>query len=205
MPKLLACLLLLGFSNFAFAGKYNQTHSIGDPAPSWSKLPGVDGKEHSLDNFKQKEVVVLFFTCNSCDYAVDYEDRIIATAKKYAGDKSRVAFVGVNVNRIEEDSLAKMKEKAEKKGFPFVYMFDETQKIAKDYDATTTPEFFVLDQNRNIVYMGSLDDNSDAKKAKVNYVEQAIEAVLAGKKPDTTETVPIGCLVRYERSRRTKK
>ena len=205
MPKLLACLLVLAFASFAEAGKYNQTHSIGDRGPSWSDLPGVDGKQHSLDELKDKDVVVLFFTCNSCDYAVDYEDRIIATAKKYAGDKTRVAFVGVNVNRIEEDSLPKMKEKAEKKGFPFVYLFDETQKIAKDYDAITTPEFFVLDQERKIVYMGALDDNTNAKQAKVNYVEQAIQATLDGKKLETTETIPIGCLVRYERSSRRPK
>ena len=205
MRTLLACALLLVLTATASAGKYNQTHNIGDAAPSWSKLPGVDGQEHSLDDLKDKEVVVLFFTCNSCEYAVEYEDRIIAIAKKYTGEKTRVAFVGVNVNKIEEDSLANMKAKSEKKGFPFVYMFDETQKIARAYDATTTPEFYVLNKERKIVYMGSLDDSSDATKAKVNYVQEAIDATLAGKEPKTTETVPIGCLIRYERVRRTKK
>jgi peroxiredoxin len=205
MPRLLALLLLLAFTVTAHAGKYNQTHNIGDKAPTWTKLPGVDGNEHSSDELKDWDVVVLFFTCNSCEYAIDYEDRIIAIAKKYSGADSRVAFVGVNVNRIGEDRLPKMKERAEKRGFPFVYLFDETQQIAKDFDATTTPEFYVLDRERRIAYMGSLDDNSDAKKATINYVQQAIDALLDGKKPKTTETVPIGCLVRYERTRRTKK
>lgn len=205
MRFLLAAALVITLATAAHAGKYNQTHNIGDAAPAWSKLPGVDGKEHSLDELKDKEVVVLLFTCNSCEYAVEYENRIIAIAKKYAGEKSRVAFVGVNVNKIEEDSLENMKAKAEKKGFPFVYMFDASQKIARDYDATTTPEFYVLNKDRKIVYMGALDDNSDATKAKVNYVQEAIDATLAGKAPTTTESVPIGCLIRYERMRRTKK
>ncbi|HTN76929.1 MAG TPA: thioredoxin family protein [Pirellulaceae bacterium] len=200
----LACALLLALPALAYAGQYNPTLSIGDAAPSWTELPGVDDKPHSFADLKDKEVVVLFFTCNSCEYAQDYEDRTVALAKKYGGAKSKVAFVAVNVNLIEADRLPKMKEKAEKKAFPFDYLFDETQKIAKDYGASTTPEFFVLDKDRKIVYMGSLDDNSDAKKAKVNYLEQAIDATLSGDKITTTETVPIGCLVRYERRRNKK-
>lgn len=200
----LAITLLLALATTALAGKYNQTHDIGDPAPSWSKLPGVDGKEHSLDDLNH-DVVVLFFTCNSCDYAAEYEDRIIAIASKYAGENSRVAFVGVNVNKIEEDSLENMKAKAEKKRFPFAYLFDASQKIARDFDATTTPEFYVLNKDRKIVYMGSLDDNTDATKVKKHYVQEAIDATLAGKAPEVAEAVPIGCLIRYERTRRTKK
>lgn len=195
---LLALLLLTSTS---FAGKYNPTLSIGDPSPTWSKLPGTDGQLHSFDDLKDKDVLVVFFTCNSCEYAIDYEDRIIATAKKYTGEKSRVAFVGANVNLIEEDNLDAMKAKAQKKKFPFAYLFDETQKIAKDFGGSTTPEFFVINQERKIVYMGSLDDNPDAAKAKVNHVEQAIAAALDGKEPATTETVPIGCLIRYDRRR----
>jgi peroxiredoxin len=188
----------------AAAGEFNPTRSIGDAAPSWKELPGVDDKPHSLADFKDKDVVVLFFTCNSCEYAIDYEDRVIAIAKKYAAPGSKVAFVGVNVNLIEADRLPKMKERAQKKGFPFVYVFDETQKIARDYGASTTPEFFVLNKDRKIVYMGSLDDSPDAAKAKINYVQLAIDAALAGKLPEKKETVPIGCLVRYDRRRANK-
>ena len=88
MRRLLACLLLVVGSSPLLAGEFNPTLSIGDAAPQWAKLPGVDGKEHALDDFKAKDVVVLFFTCNSCEYAIDYEDRIIALAKKY-----RTAFI----------------------------------------------------------------------------------------------------------------
>jgi peroxiredoxin len=203
MPRLSAILLLL-LAAPAIAGEFNPTLSIGDKGPNWEKLPGVDEKPHSLADFKDKVVLVLFFTCNSCEYAQDYEDRIVAIAGKYAGKESKVAFVGVNVNVIEADRLPAMREKADKKKFPFPYLFDETQKIARDYGASTTPEFFVLNQDRKIVYMGSLDDNADAAKAKVNYVQLAIDATLAGKAPEKTETVPIGCLIRWKRMRNTK-
>jgi hypothetical protein len=95
-----------------------------------------------------------------------------------------------------------MKERAAKKGFRFPYVFDETQKIANEYGATFTPEFFVLGRDRKIVYMGAMDDNTDAAKAKINYVEAAVEAALAGKSPDVKETVGRGCLVRYDRRRK---
>lgn len=188
----------------ALAGAYNPVLNVGDKAPEWKDLPGIDGKKHSLADLKSSDVVVVCFTCNSCDSATDYEDRIVALAKKYADPKSKVAFVAVNVNKIPEDNLANMKKRAETKKFPFAYVFDETQKIAKDFGATFTPEFFVLDKNRKIAYMGGLDDSSNAKLAKNNYLEAAIESVVKGQKPKTAETVAIGCMIRYERERRKK-
>lgn len=189
----------------AVAGEYNPTLSIGDAAPAWEKLPGVDGKTLSLADLKGKDVVVLVFTCNSCPFAVDYEDRLVAFAKKYCTPEGKVALVAVNVNQIDEDSLPKMKERAEKKGFTFPYLFDETQQIAKDYGATFTPEFFVLDRERKIVYMGAMDDQTDPAKVTARYVETAVEAVLGGKAIEVKETVARGCLVRYARKRRTAK
>lgn len=182
------------------AGEFNTTLSIGDSAPAWKNLPGVDGNEHSLDDLKQR-VVVVIFTCNSCPIAKDYEDRIIALHKKYA---EQVAVVAINVNRIPDDSLPKMKRRAEEKKFTFPYLFDESQQIAKNYGATFTPEFFILDQSRKIVYMGGMDDNSDPAQVKTNYLEPAIEAALAGKKPAIAETVARGCRIRYVPDRRLK-
>jgi hypothetical protein len=97
-----------------------------------------------------------------------------------------------------------MKQRAEKKKFPFPYLFDETQKIAKDYGAVFTPEFFVLGPERKIAYMGGMDDNSNAAKVKANYLEPAVEAVLAGKQPETQEAVARGCRIRFARERATK-
>ncbi|MBL8827597.1 MAG: thioredoxin family protein [Planctomycetaceae bacterium] len=184
------------------AGKYNPVLTIGDAAPSWKDLPGTDGQKHALADLKDKPIVVVVFTCNSCPYAVDYEERLVALAKKHAGATGQVAVVAINVNKVAEDSLPEMKKRAAARGFTFPYVFDESQQIARDFGATFTPEFFVLDQARKIAYMGALDDQSDAAKVTVNYVDQAIAALLKGEQPATTETVARGCLVRYARQRK---
>jgi peroxiredoxin len=202
LPLLAWASLVLTASVTASAGEYNPVLSIGDTAPAWKNLPGVDGKKHSLADLKDKQAIVLVFTCNSCPYAVDYEARIMAFAKKHAGPKSQVALVAINVNKVEEDLLPAMKKRAKAKGFNFPYLYDETQQIGKAYGAGYTPEFFVLDAQRKIVYMGAMDDATDPTKVKVDYVTTAVTAALAGKKPKTTETVPIGCRVRYERRRK---
>ena len=184
------------------AGQFNPTLNIGDKAPEWKDLPGVDGKTHSLADLGDKAAIVLVFTCNSCDVATDYEDRIIDLAKQSAGPEGKAAVIAVNVNRIPEDSLEKMMERAGAKKFPFTYLFDETQKIAKDYGATFTPEFFVLDRERKIAYMGGMDDNSSAAQVTKNYLSPALDSILAGSAPETKETSAIGCMIRYARERR---
>lgn len=187
----------------AQAGTYNPTLSVGDKAPDWKDLPGVDDHSHSLAEFKDKTAIVVAFTCNTCPTAVDYEDRLMALAKKYAAG-GKVAVVAINANQVEGDLLPKMKERASERKYNFTYVHDDTQQVAKAYGATYTPEFFVLDQNRKIVYLGALDDATKPEQVKVRYVEEAIDAVLAGKTPATTETVARGCLVRYVRQRPKK-
>ena len=186
----------------AFGGEYNPVLNIGDPAPAWKNLPGVDGKTHSLADLKETPVVVVVFTCNSCPYAVDYEDRINALAKEHAGDSPQAAVVAINVNLVPADSLAKMQTRAKEKGFAFPYLYDESQQIAKAYGATRTPEFFVLNKERKIVYMGAMDDNSNAEKVTKSYLKPAIAAALAGNTPEVNETVAVGCLIRFKRERR---
>src|SRR4029079_6795115 len=140
-----ACCVLLLLASSAVAGKYNETLNIGDAAPQWTDLPGTDGKKHSFADFKGMDLLVVVFTCNSCPVAADYEDRILDIAKKYAGPSGKVGLVAINVNKIPDDSLDKMKERAEAKGFTFPYLYDDTQQIAKAYGANYTPEFFVAD------------------------------------------------------------
>ena len=196
---LLTVLSLISVS--ATAGEHNPVLSVGDAAPAWKDLPGIDGKKHSLADLKDKDAVVVVFTCNSCLYAIDYEDRLIAFAKKHAA-MGKVALVAINVNKIEEDSLPKMQERAKEKGFAFPYLYDDTQKIAKDYGATFTPEFFVLGKDRKIVYMGAMDDKTDPAQVKINYVDEAVNAAMQGAKPATGETVARGCTIRYARERK---
>ncbi|KAA5544320.1 thioredoxin family protein [Roseiconus nitratireducens] len=184
------------------AGKYNSVLDIGDPAPAWKELPGTDGQVHSLASLSDAKAVVVVFTCNSCPYALDAEDRLIALTKEYA-DRG-VAVVAINVNTVEEDRMPAMKERAEEKQFPYPYLWDESQQIAKQYGAKFTPQFFVLGRDRQVVYMGSLDDSPGGDAVTKTYVADAIESVLSGDELAVTETVPIGCTIRFERERRKR-
>jgi peroxiredoxin len=194
--RVLTVLLLLPIA--ATAGEFNKVLKIGDAAPAWKDLPGTDGKKHSLADHSSKELVVVCFTCNSCACSEEYEDRIIDFATKY---KDKVALVAINVNTIPEDRLDAMKKKADKKKFPFEYLYDETQKIAKDYGATYTPEFFVLTRDRKIAYMGAMDDKTKVEDVKEKYLETGVDAVLKAQTPSKGETVPRGCLIRWKRVR----
>lgn len=185
------------------AGEFNKKVNIGDPAPAWTDLPATDGKTYSLADFKDKDAVVLLFTCNSCPVAVAYEDRVIAFAKKHAGEKSPVALVAVNVNLHEDDRLPKMRERAKDRGFTFPYLFDESQRIAREYGAMFTPEVFVLDKGRTIAYMGAIDDKAPPNAAKATYLDDAVSAVLKGEKPPKVETLAAsGCRIKFDRTKR---
>ncbi len=200
----LAVAFLISAAAGARAGQFNSVLNIGDPAPAWKDLPGVDGKRHALADLQDRQVVVVVFTCNSCPIASDYEDRIIAFAKEYCGPGQKTGLVAINVNTVEEDLMPHMKERAAAKSFPYPYLFDESQKIGKAYGALFTPEFFVLDKNRKVAYMGAFDDNVESTKVKHGYVEPAVQAVLKGTRVSPAESQASGCLIRYARSRRRK-
>lgn len=186
---------------------FNKVLKLGDAAPAWKDLPGVDDRKHSLDDLKNADVVVVVFTCNSCPYATDYEERAKAFVKSHcmSTDKTKpakVQLVAINVNKVPEDSFEKMKARAKEHDFNFLYLFDESQEIAKKFGAITTPQFFVFDQDRKLVFTGAMDDNSDAAKAKKNFVIEATEATL-GKKPVMIKSEPPrGCLIRFAKERR---
>lgn len=197
MLRLLSVSVALLALSVLQAGEYNKVLNVGDPAPAWSDLPGVDGKKHSLADLKDKDAVVVVFTCNSCPIAVDYEDRIIAFAKKHAGPDSKLALVAINVNTIPEDKLDQMVVRAKEKGFNFPYLYDESQKIAKAYGANYTPEFSVLGKDRKIVYMGAMDDTSTAANVKVSFLDPAVQSALKGEKAEKGETLARGCRIRF--------
>lgn len=186
----------------ALAGKYNKALSVGDAAPEFKGLQDADGKTYSLADYKDKDVVVVIFSCNTCPTAVDYEDRVIALQKKFDG---KAAVVMINSNKVEGDLLPQLGEKATAKKFNFPYVHDDdAQATAKAYGATFTPEFFVLNKERKVVYMGAFDDKTKPEEVTAHYVADAITAALDGKQPAVTETVARGCTVRYVRQR-TKK
>jgi len=195
-----ACMIAASLAAIpALAGEFNKKLSIGDAAPNFAGLEGVDGKMHALADLKGKDVIVICITCNHCPVAEGYEDRIIDFVKKNcSAADSKIGFVAISVNNLDEDKLPKMKERAKAKGFTFPYIHDPSQKVGINYGASVTPEFFVLNKDRKVVYMGAMDDNQNANKAKTNYLEAAVKAALDGKTPDKAETRPVGCSVKYD-------
>lgn len=196
-------LLLLMFVPRLFAGEYNDVISVGDPAPAWNELIGVDDEIHSRSDLDDAEIIVVAFICNSCPYAVDVEDRLMWLHENYS--PRGVSLVAINVNTIDEDAIDAMKTKATERSFAFEYLYDPTQAIAKQFGAITTPQFFVLGPDRKVIYMGSMDDSPDGKTVSRRYVAEAIDAALQDAKPEITETVPIGCRIRYAREKRTRR
>jgi thiol-disulfide isomerase/thioredoxin len=141
---------------------------------------------------KAAKLIVIAFTCNNCPVAVDYEDRFIEFTKKY-GNKG-VKFIALNVNTTE--NLEQMKKRADEKDFNFPYAHDADGESYRGYNAKCTPHLFILDGDRNVAYIGSFDDARDVKKVSKNYVADAVDALLAGKKPETSETRPFGCSIK---------
>lgn len=192
----------------ALAGKYNKKVSVGDKAPVFAGIPATTptGEEASISLADLKEdVVVLVFLANHCPAVVNYEDRVQALADDLKAKK--VAFVAVACSgggSRETDNLSAIKERLKPdsdKKFNYCYGFDETQQIGRDYGAYATPQFFVLDKERKIRYMGALDDNNKESNVKVNYVKAAVDALQSGKEIEVTETQARGCGIQYDKQK----
>lgn len=170
--------------------------AIGDVAPDFNGLVGIDDAKHSLADYKDAKLLVLAFICNHCPVAEAYEDRLVALQKDY--QSKGVQLIAVNVNNVPEDRLDPMKVRAKKKGFNFPYLYDATQKIGHDYDAKVTPHVFVLDKDRKVAYMGAIDDSGKANKVKKEYLRDALDALLEGRQPTEPVTRQFGCSIKYE-------
>jgi peroxiredoxin len=183
-----------------FNGKINPTElSVGDKAKDFS-LKNVDGKMVSLKQYNDVKGFIVIFTCNTCPYAIAYEDRIIELHKKYSPLGYPVVAINPNDPNVQPgDSYQKMKERASKKDFPFAYLQDETQETTKGYGATRTPHVFILDKSLTVKYIGAIDNNhQDAMKADKKYVDDAMEAIFSGKAIDPDFTKAIGCGIKWK-------
>jgi len=176
---------------------------VGDKAPTFS-LKNVDGRTISLADYQKEKGVVLIFTCNHCPYAQAYEERIIALHKELAPKGFPVVAINPNDPQIvPEDSYENMQKRAKEKKYPFVYLFDETQAVAKAYGAQKTPHVFLLKNTSEgfvVAYIGAIDDSpNDPKKVQKRYVAEAVEALLAGKPVPIAETKAIGCSIKWRK------
>ena len=175
------------------------TLKIGSTSPDFD-LPCVDGKNYSLDSFKDKKGIIIIFSCNHCPYVQAYEERIKKIQSDY-GNKG-IGLAAINPNdsdQYEDDSFENMKTRAQEKGFNFPYLRDEDQTTAKSYGATHTPEIFLFNKERKLVFHGKIDDNwKDESKVSAKYLRDAIEELLAGKEISVPETFTIGCSVKWK-------
>jgi len=175
------------------------TLQIGEQAPDF-RLPATDGRTYSLDDFKDARVLVIFFTCNHCPYVIGSDEVTRATALKY--EPHGVRFVGINSNSENtkpEDSFENMVKRMEEHRFPWVYLRDETQEVAKAYGALRTPHFYVFDENRKLVYTGrGVDNPRDTSQMTVNDLDNALADVIAGRPVAVPLTNPIGCNVKWD-------
>jgi peroxiredoxin len=164
--------------------------NIGDTAPDFS-LPDTDGQEHGPDG-----VSVVVFTCNHCPYALGWHERLQAVARDYD-----VTFLAINPNDAERyptDSYEAMKQRvANDGGWPHPYLRDESQDVARAYDAKTTPDVFLLDADRRLRYRGAPDADHRDPALNAVWLRDALDAVLAGDEPAQPETPPVGCSVKW--------
>lgn len=175
------------------------TLQIGAFAPPFS-LPGTDGKNHSLHDFDKSPFLVIFFTCNHCPYVIGSDEQTRATADRFI--PKGVLFVGINSNSEAtkpEDSFEQMVERMKRHHFPWLYLRDESQEIAKAYGALRTPHFFLFDRDRRLVYTGrGIDTPRQGDQAKVFDLDRALEELVSGKPISVPQTNPIGCNVKWK-------
>jgi peroxiredoxin len=175
------------------------TLELGASAPDF-RLPATDGKTYAPGDFADAKVMVVFFTCNHCPYVTGSDETTRRTAERFAAQGVR--FVGINsnsVNTYAEDSFEHMIERMKQHNFPWVYLRDESQDVARAYGALRTPHFYVFDAQRRLVYTGrGVDSPRDATRVTVNDLANALEDHLAGRAIRTPKTNPIGCNVKWD-------
>ncbi len=181
----------------------NKGYEIGDAATDF-KLKNVDGKMVSLSDYKKAKGFIVIFTCNTCPYAVKYQDRIIELDKKYKNSGYPVIAIQPNDPAAQpKDSFEHMQQRAKEKGFTFPYLMDEGQKIHPQYGATKTPHVYILqkENGKNMVkYIGAIDNNyEDANDVSEYYVQDAVNSLLKGDEIKIKTTVAIGCTIKYKK------
>ena len=198
-----SALLVVFVAAFATGFKVANEHSwdkgyqVGDMATDFS-LKNVDGSMVSLSDFEEAKGFIVIFTCNTCPYSQAYEDRIMDLDAKYKSQGVPVIAINPNDPSAKPgDSFTKMKERAAEKGFTFPYLFDEGQKVYPAYGATRTPHVFILEKTASgneVKYIGAIDDNyQDASQVDEKFVENAVDAMLAGNEINPKTTKAIGC------------
>lgn len=171
----------------------------GAAAPDF-RLPATDGGTYRLADFAADPVLVVFFTCNHCPFVVNSDELTRRSADNFG--KRGVRFVAINANSANtyrEDDFPSMVRRMEEHRFPWLYLHDESQDVARAYGALRTPHFFAFDDARRLFYTGRAVDNPmNAAKVAVYDLDRALEEHLGGKTISTPRTNPIGCNVKWD-------
>ncbi len=175
------------------------TMSIGSKAIDF-KLPATDGKSYSLNDFDEADTLVLFFTCNHCPYVIGSDEVTRATAEKYKS--MGVKFVGINSNSkntYADDDFPHMVSRMEELNFPWIYLYDESQEIARAYGALRTPHFYIFNKERKLIYTGrGVDNPKNSDLITVNDLDRALGEITSGKPVSVAVTNPLGCNVKWD-------
>jgi peroxiredoxin len=173
---------------------------LGTKAPDFS-LVNVDGRTVSLGDFKDRSALLVIFMCNHCPFVKHLADALAQFTAEYMAKGA--AVVGISSNDVAThpaDSPEQMVREAEERGYQFPYLYDETQEVAKAYRAACTPDFFLFDRDRRLVYRGQFDDSRPDSGIPITGkdLRAALDAVLAGKKPSEKQLPSIGCNIKWK-------
>jgi len=174
--------------------------ALGTPAPDFS-LPDTDGRTVSLADFADAPALLVIFMCNHCPFVKHVADELARLVQAY--QQRGVAVVGINSNDVEsfpDDAPAKMAEEVKTRGYTFPYLYDKTQEVAKAYRAACTPEFYLFDADRKLVYRGQMDDSRPQSGIPVTGrdLRAALDAVLAGEPLPEDQKPSIGCNIKWK-------
>jgi peroxiredoxin len=173
------------------------TITIGTTAPAF-ELPGVDGSTRTLDDYADASALALVQSCNHCPYVQAWEGRMIELQRELGPRGFRLVAISSNdADSYPEDSFDAMQARAREQGFNFDYLYDESQEVARALGSQRTPEVFLFDRERRLVYHGAIDDSRDEPSVTQRYLRAAAAAVLAGGEPELAETPPVGCSVKW--------
>jgi peroxiredoxin len=198
--KSIGVLIFVGILTAFTLKKVDIGYQIGDTIEDFS-LMNTDNSMVSLSDYKDAKGFIIIFTCNTCPYSVANEDRIIGLDRKYKTQGFPV--IAINPNdpiAVPNESFEKMKVRVHEKGFTFPYLLDKGQKVYPKFGATKTPEVYIVTRNDlKVQYIGAIDNSSrDPEQVTEKYVENAVAALLTGKKIEKTETRAIGCSIKKQ-------
>jgi peroxiredoxin len=175
--------------------------ALGTPAPAFSLADVVSGEVISLDTFASKKALLVMFICRHCPYVKHVQHELAKIGRDYADkDLGIVAIASNDVDNYPADAPESLKEMAQALEFNFPYLYDEAQEVAKAYTAACTPDFFVFDESRKLVYRGQLDSSRPGNGVPVSGedLRKALDAVLSGEPVDSDQKPSVGCNIKWK-------